>query len=224
MSRWTVQLQGREARFRRDRAARLLGTVALGLALVSWGCSVAPMPPDRFYPLGVVGASSPAGACRLPGVLVVNRPTADSLTDQRKMVYRPAGQSEELRRSDYFLWVDPPTALIQSRLVSYLQKRGVSETIVTPDLRAQADYALSGRIVEMHRSLGDSPTITLALDLSLLRVSDRQVLVQSSGVETRPAATIDDAIRAYESAAADLFDGFVAECQSRLSASGARSG
>lgn len=213
----TARLRSEEGRRRCHAIARLLGVFALGLALASVGCSVAPMPPDRFYHLGAVGSSSPAGACRLPGVLVVNRPIADSLTDQRSMVYRPAGDTQELRRSDYQLWVDPPTVLIQNRLVSYLKRRGVADTVVTPDLRAQADYALSGRIVEMHRSLGDPSTITLAMDLSLLRLKDRRVLVQSSGVETRPASSIDEAIPAYESAAANLFDTFVAECQSRLS-------
>lgn len=219
MTSSTVRPRSREAGIPRDAITRLLGVFALGLALAAGGCSVAPMPPDRFYHLGVVGASSPAGACRLPGVLLVNRPTADSLTDERSMVYRPAGDTKELRRSDYHLWVDPPTILIQNRLVTYLQKRGVSDTVVTPGLRAQADYALSGRIVEMHRSLGNPPTITLAMDLSLLRLRDRRVLVQSSGIETQSAASIDEAIRAYESAASNLFDAFVAECQSRLSAS-----
>jgi len=219
MKSLSVRPRSREARIPGHVIARLLGVFALGLALVALGCSVAPMPPDRFYHLDVVGASSPAGACRLPGVLVVNRPTADSLTDERSMVYRPAGDTKELRRSDYHLWVDPPTILIQNRLVAYLQKRGVSDTVVTPGLRAQADYAVSGRIVEMHRSLGDPSTITLAMDLSLLRLRDRRVLVQSSGVETQPAASIDEAIGAYETAAANLFDAFVAECQARLSAS-----
>ena len=219
MNSSTVGPRSRELPIQRNAIARFLGVLALALALASAGCSVAPMPPDRFYHLGAVGASSPAGACRLPGVLVVNRPTADSLTDQRSMVYRPAGDTQELRRSDYYLWVDPPTVLIQNRLVSYLQQRGVSDTVVTPDLRAQADYALSGRIIEMHRSLGDPATITLAMDFSLLRLKDRRVLVQSSGTETRAAASIDEAIPAYESAAANLFDAFVAECQSRLSVS-----
>lgn len=191
----------------------------LGVVLAGWGCSTASSPPDRFYDLTIASRKGGAGACRLPGVLLVNRPVADALTDERGMVFRPEGGSVELRRSAYHLWVDPPTILIQNQLAAYLKNRGVADTVVTPDLRSRADYALNGRIVEMFRSLGSPPTITLALDLSLVRLHDRRVLVQSSGVETQPAADFDQAVRAYEAAASSLFDAFLVECQNKLAAS-----
>jgi len=216
-----LTLWGRNRNTRKLNKSRVVWLLvgALGLACSGWGCSVAPMPPDRFYDLSRVATQSDAGACRVPGVLVVNRPVANSLTDERTMVFRPDRESPELRRSVYDLWVDPPTVLLQDRLAAYLGKRGVAATVVTPDLRAHADYALSGRVVEMYRSLGNSPSVTLALDLTLVRLRDHRVLVQSSGTETLPAADIDQAVRGYEIAASNLFEAFVMECQSELAGS-----
>ena len=193
--------------------------VALVLALGSGGCTSVASPPDRFYNLSIAEPSSGAGSCRLPGVLLVNRPVGNSLTGELGLVYRPEPGSPELRRHVYHLWAEPPTVMIQAELAAYLRKLGVADTIITPNVRARADYALNGRLVDMHRVMGDQPHINLAIDLSLVRLRDRKVLVQSSGVQALPAADIASAVKAYELAALALFDGFLEDCQRVLKAS-----
>ena len=200
------------------RARRVFIGVCV-LALAVWGCSSVSSPPDRFYDLKVRTSDGGAGACHVPGVLVVNRPQADALIDELGLVYRPEEDSPQLRRHVYHLWADPPTLMIQSELAAYLKKRGVADTVVTPGLRARADYALNGNIAEMHRVLGEDPTIVLALDLNLVRLRDRKVLVQSAGVVTLPAPDVAAATQAYGVAATSLFDQFLATCQRDLAAS-----
>ena len=135
------------------------------------------------------------------------------------LVYRPAPGSPELRRHVYHLWADPPTVMIQTELAAYLRTVGVADTIITPNVRARADFALNGRIVDMHRVMGDQPHVSLAIDLSLIRLRDRKVLVQSSGIQTLPAADVASAVQAYEVAALALFDAFLEDCQRVLKAS-----
>jgi ABC-type uncharacterized transport system auxiliary subunit len=197
-------------RFRVVRLAASLGVVA------ALGCASTASPPDRFYPLLVAAPTVGAGACRVEGVLQVNRPVADATTDQRNLVYQPDPTSAELRRHTFHLFTDVPSLLFQDELASYLRKAGVAPTVVTPDLRARADYALNTRIVTLHRVLGDPARAEIGIELSLVRLRDRKVLVQATESASLLAPDVESAVAAYGAAAGTLFDAFLRDCSRQL--------
>lgn len=195
------------------RAAPCLAGAALLLA-----CVGGPAPRDHFYR---IQAPAPAALAEpvFPGVVEVERFRADALTGGTRIVQRQAADSNELEPYAYHQWADPPTILLQNRLVAFLRETHAAPLVVTPELRAQADFAVLGRIAQLeHQTGGGSPRAVVELELAVSRESDRAVLLQRVYREEQPAAgpSIAQGVDAASAAVSAIFTRFLADAQAQV--------
>jgi ABC-type uncharacterized transport system auxiliary subunit len=112
-------------------------------------------------------------------VLEVDRFRAEALTGERPILYRHAEEGAEVRRHAYHRWVDSPTRMVQSQVARYLRAAGVAEAVVTPEMRANPDFVLSGTLVRLERVIGAGrPGVVVALQLGVVRESDHHLVFQ----------------------------------------------
>ncbi len=143
----------------------------LASVIVLAGCESTQVPQEHFYRLSVPLPEARAAA-PLSGTLVVQRFMGDGLTTQRPLVYASSESPNDLRQYNYHFWADPPPRMLQELTVEVLRSANVATRVVTPELRVQADYELSGKIKRLDHVLGDAPRVTVELEFTLFRVSD----------------------------------------------------
>ena len=83
--------------------------------------------------------------------IVVGLFAADGLYADRALVYAVDAEARELRQYHYQLWTDPPTRLLQRRLLVELREAGIAP-LVTDELAASQDaLRVSGVILRFDR-------------------------------------------------------------------------
>lgn len=191
----------------------LLPAAALALTTILAGClgSAPPVPRDHYYRIVV---SAPAAAKRnlLPGVLVVEPLQADGLLRERPLLYSLSGKPHEVQQHDYHYWSEAPPRMLQDQMVAYLRRSAIADSVVTPEMRVNADYRLSGKAKRLERLIGGGPPrVFVELELALVRVSDGSLLAIDSYSE-EIAATNGDvkaAVVALNQATARIFERFL---------------
>lgn len=156
--------------------------LAVGLAVAS--CAQPVVPEDHYYRLTIpppAAATSP----KFPGILEIERFSADGLTAGRSLVYSQASQPNALFEYHYHFWIEPPTVMLQETLVAYLRTAKLATVVVTPELRAQPDHVLAGKIKRLERVLGAKPAVVVEIELGLRRTRDGRLLhVNSYRIES----------------------------------------
>ncbi len=142
-------------------------------ALVSCGLLAAcgspqPVPEDRFFRLQAVYAAEPMNTRALPGTIEVDRFVADGLTSERAIVYSDADKPNQVKAYHYNFWIKPPTVMLRDELVAFLRTSQISDSVVTPEMRVAADYALTGKIKhleQVHMKAGHRTVLEIELGL-----------------------------------------------------------
>lgn len=167
---------------RHPAAANLFAAVtAAGVVLGLGACgSAPPVPEDRYYRLQAVYAGAPAGTALLSGTVEVDRFVADGLTSERSVVYSQAGQPNEVKAYHYHFWIKPPTVMLRDELVTFLREAKVAGAVVTPAMRVQADYVLTGKIKHLEQVTGEPNRTMLEVELGLRRPADGKLLFLKS--------------------------------------------
>ncbi len=215
-----------------------LSLIALALAGLTGltGCigSAPPIPRDHYYRVMVTPPSraaasqtasienasvlgrpgSRADIVAFPGVLSVAQLEAEGLLRERPLLYSTTGSATEMQQHDYHYWMDPPTRMLQLQLVDYLRASGLVQSVVTPELRIEADYEVSGRIKRLERLLGGGPTRVVAeLELSLVARANNELIVV--GTYRAEAIADDDGVEssvlALNQALGQVFERFLAD-------------
>jgi ABC-type uncharacterized transport system auxiliary subunit len=136
--------------------------LVLAAALALSACGAAPpVPEDHFYRLQAVYASDPLPSRLLPGTIEVERFVADGLTSERAIVFSEAGKPNQVKAYHYHFWIKSPTVMLRDELVSFLRASKISDAVVTPDMRVQAGYALTGKIKHLEQIRAKDQTRTL---------------------------------------------------------------
>ncbi len=200
------------------------------------GClgSAPPLPRDHYYRVMVSPPSRTAtsqtasleGAAALgqpgsraetvafPGVLSVVQFEAEGLLRERPLLYSATGGVTEMQQHDYHYWMDPPTRMLQLQLVDYLRASGLVQSVVTPGLRIEADYEVSGRIKRLERLLGGGPTrVVVELELSLVARADNELIVVGSYAAEALADNdgVESSVLALNRALGQVFERFLAD-------------
>jgi ABC-type uncharacterized transport system auxiliary subunit len=181
-------------------------------------CAGGPAPRDHFYRIETANPA-PLAAPVFPGTVEVERFRADALTGGVRIVKRQAADASELEPYPYHQWADPPTILLQNRLVGFLRQAQAAPLVVTPDLRARADFSVLGRIAQLeHQTGGGAPRAVVELELAVSRESDRALLLQRVYREEQPAAgpSVAEAVDAAGAAVAAIFTRFLADAQAQI--------
>jgi len=195
------------------RAAAWLAGGALVLA-----CAGAPAPRDHFYRIEAP-KPVPLAAPVFRGTVEVDRFRADALTGGSRILQRQTPGSSELEPYAYHQWADPPTIFLQTNLVDFLREMRAAPLVVTPELRAHSDFAVLGRIAQLeHQTGGGAPSALVELELTILRESDRAVLLQRVYREEMPAAgpSVGAAVDAASAAVNAIFRRFLADAEVQI--------
>lgn len=179
--------------------------MASGLA----ACTQPEIPQDNYYRLEVPAPAKQAQ--KLDGVLEVERFRADGLTSGRPIVYvKDRGQLSEYH---YHFWVEPPVDLLQDAMVDYLRAANIASHVVTPDLRMNEDYLLTGQIQRLERDVTSVEKVVVELDLGLKRLKDDQIIVLKSYkrelVQEQPG--VNGAVGAINTALQQIYDEFLSD-------------
>ncbi len=205
----------------RDGSAGLIGLRLLFVAMSATaliGCAPGPGPRDYFYRLDVPEPAQHLVPPPLNGTMLVARPRADALTGERHLLYRENGDASQVRRHAYHRWVESPTTLLQQQIAGYLRAAGIARMVVTPELRADADFLLTCRIVKLERVLDSPPHSAIELQLGLIRIADRRALMLKTYREAQPAAGngVAASVDAYNQALSKILEHFVEDSSQLL--------
>jgi ABC-type uncharacterized transport system auxiliary subunit len=166
------------------RPAILLAITAM---TVQGGCLSGPVPRDRFYRLEVPDATTRLELPRLRGRLLVDSIRGGAMTLERLMLYRNADDPSQVRRESYDQWVDPPPAMVQRALVQFLRSANAAREVITPEMRVEADFRLTGRLARFERLDGQgAPRAIIEVEFTLVRLEDRGLLLLKTYREEKP--------------------------------------
>ena len=123
----------------------------LGLLIALGGCASGPgIPETTFFRLPPPAAIA-AGETRLDAPLVIEAFYADGVHADQALLYALDPNGERLRAYHYQMWVDPPTRLLQRRLIRALDEAAVAP-LVTGRLPPKTEqYRLQMRIEAFER-------------------------------------------------------------------------
>ncbi len=183
------------------------------VAPVLAACAQPPLPQDHFYRLSVGAPDTPLAEPRFKGTLEVGRFVADGLTSGRAVVYSKADRPHELLEYHYHFWTEAPPTMLRDQLVDYLRAAKVTTMVVTPDMRVEPDYVLTGRIKRLEKINGSPPRAVVELELSLRRTANDELLFLGTyGVEARAGAdTVAAAVAAFNDALTEIYAKFTAD-------------
>lgn len=142
------------------------------------GCgSAAPVPQDKFYRLQAVSTAAPSATPKLDGTLEIERFSADGLTAGRPIVYAESDVPNQLLEYHYHFWTQPPTIMLQDELVTYLRAANYAKNVVTPEMRINPDYGLTGRIRRFEQVLGSPDAAVIEIEVGLRRIADGKLML-----------------------------------------------
>lgn len=200
--------------------------VAALLVLLLAGCGGAPAVPDfTWYRMPRPQPLEPHAAPLFGQPVVVEAFVADGIYAGQALVYALDPDAQRLRQYHYQLWIDPPTRVLQRRLLALLREARIAP-VVTDELPAsRAAIRVGGIILRLDRvptaDGGHSAVVALKLRADDI---DRQPLVDDYyRAEVRAAdATVQATVDAYGAALDDIFKRFDADLRARTERSHAR--
>lgn len=145
------------------------------------GCATqGPVPEDKYYRLQSVAAIAPLPAPILDGTLEVDRFTADGLTAGRPIVYVEDRDPNQLQEYHYHFWTQPPTIMLRDELVTYLRAVNAAKNVVTPEMRVEPAYVLTGRIRRLEQIKTSDEGAVIEMEIALRRPTDGKLLFLKS--------------------------------------------
>lgn len=185
---------------------------ALGGLLVTLACAAGPAPPDHFYRLEAGDPHRTFDPPPFPGTIEVRRFRSDAVVAERRMLVRRDGASPEIELEAYHWWTDSPPSAVQVELARFLRAARAADRVVLPEARVRPEYVVSGRILRLERIAGTvPPRVEVEVELSLVRESDRVLLVSETYLEEAEAGSsgVGEAAAAFGRALTRIFDRFL---------------
>ncbi len=130
--------------------ARSLLLIAMAVMLSSCA-QTSPVPDQTFYRLPPPKALPKSASEVFPLTIVVGTFAADGLYADRALIYALEPEARELRQYHYQLWTDPPTRLLQRRLVGVLRDAELAPLVIDALPASQPAVRISGAILRFER-------------------------------------------------------------------------
>lgn len=197
------------------RPLRFLSAITLLVALSVLGaCTQPPLPEDHFYRLSVPLPDKRFDAPLLPGILQVERFAAEGVLSGRALVYSEPGDKHELKEYYYHFWMEPPAVTLQNQFIKFMRNANISDTIVTPDMRLNPAYVMTGKIRRMERIVGDNQ-VAFEIEVGVKNAETNQVVsLDIYGVqEAAEGDTVKEAVKAMDRALAKVFQRVIDDMQ-----------
>jgi uncharacterized lipoprotein YmbA len=138
----------------------MVATVALA------ACSAPTVPDFTYYRLPRPEPLEPAPK-PLFGDVVVDVFAADGLFGDQALIYATDPSAQELRQYHYQLWTDPPTRVLQRRMIEQLRKTNVAGEITDELPASHPAIRISGVILRFDRAPNASGGFTATVALKL---------------------------------------------------------
>jgi cholesterol transport system auxiliary component len=185
---------------------------AAGFAVLVSACAQPLVPEDHYYRLEVTVAQA-LGKPPLGGTVEVERLAADGLTAGRPIVYSDAARPFEAKEYHYHFWTDPPGVMVQDQVVNYLRGAGLAERVVTPAVRIEPDFQLTGRVVRLEQIRGNAPKGVAEIEFRLRAMAgDRLLLLETYRAEVAARSdAVADAIVAINAALEQVLERFAGD-------------
>jgi len=173
------------------------------------GLPTHPVPQDRYYRIGVPPVET--GAPVFEGVLELDRLSAEGLTSGRAIVYSDSASPDLVQEYFYDYWVEPPSVMVRDALIAYLRRAGVAEAVVSPEVRAEANYTLAGRIDRMELVRGPEPKGVIDIELAITNArTGKLVMINSYALGVQAADnSVAAGIAAIDQGMAAVFERFL---------------
>ena len=187
---------------------------AMLLVLSACG-SAPPAPEDNYYRLQATFAGSNM-TNPLPGSIEIDRFVADGLTSERGLVYSDARTPNQVKAYHFHFWIKPPTVMVRDELVSFLREARVAKAVVTPELRVDADYVLTGKIEHLEQVTGQSERTVMEIELGLRSARDGKLMfLKTYRQENASAKGVAAAVDSLNTALSIVFADFVSDLSKR---------
>lgn len=193
------------------KAAALIVLASLLLA----GCGGAPTVPDfTWYRMPRPQALEPHAAELFEAPVVVEAFGADGLYADQALVYALDPGAQRLRQYHYQLWTDPPTRILQRRLLAMLREAGIAATVTDELPASRSAIRIGGTILRLDRvpiEAGGFAAV-VALKLRADAVDGRPLVDDYYRAEVAATdATIQSTVDAYGAALDIIFKRFDAD-------------
>ncbi len=188
--------------------------IVMGVASLQFlsACAVPSVPQDRYYRVDITNPA--AGSVLLPGVVETDRFSAVGLAAGRAIVYTTDEDALVLQEYNYDFWHEPPSIMLRDALIGFMRSANVATSIVTPEMRAEPDYLMSGRIQRLEVRRGSAPNMmTVELELAISDARNGAVLMVRSYRTDVPAtdASVEAAVVAANQAVNDIYGRFLSD-------------
>jgi len=193
------------------------GFLALAATVALAACSAPTVPDFTYYRLP---RPEPLEAAPKPlyGDIVVDVFAADGLYGDQALIYATDPGALELRQYHYQLWTDPPTRVLQRRMIEQLRKTGIAGEITDELPASHPAIRVSGIILRFDRAPNETGgfTATVALklradDASGVPMLDDYYRAEKPAADTTMRATVD----AYGAALDQVFAAFYADLRKK---------
>lgn len=126
--------------------------IAGAFAALLAGCGQTTAVPDHTYFRMPKSQALPRSEDQDFGIpVVVELFAADGLYADRALIYALDPEARELRQYHYQLWTDPPTRLLQRRLLVELREAGIAPLVIDELAASIAALRISGVILRFER-------------------------------------------------------------------------
>jgi cholesterol transport system auxiliary component len=189
----------------------LIATMALA------ACSAPTVPDFTYYRLP---RPEPLEAAPKPlfGDIVVDVFAADGLYGDQALIYATDAAAQELRQYHYQLWTDPPTRVLQRRMIEQLRKTNVAGVITDELPASRPAIRVSGIILRFDRAPNETGGFTATVALKLraddatgVPMLDDYYRAEKPAADTSMRATVD----AYGAALDQVFAAFYADLRKK---------
>ena len=136
--------------------------------LAMTACGTAPPIPDfTYYRLPVAQHGEPLARPLFKEPLVVDALAADGLYADKALIYALDPDAIELRQYHYQLWTDPPTRLLQRRLIARLRASQMAPLVVDSLPASEDAVRIGGVILRFDRLPTAAGEFIVAVTLNL---------------------------------------------------------
>ena len=188
--------------------------IALATLIALAGCGVATVPDFTYFRLPPPQPLAPESAPLLDAALVVDAFSADGVYGDQALIYALDPAALQLRQYHYQLWTDPPTRILQRRLLAQLRDANAA-TEVTDELPAsQPAIRIGGIILRLDRVPVANGGFNAVVALKLRAAGrDGVPLVDEYYRAEKPAdgSELNATVAAYGAALDEIFARFYAD-------------
>jgi ABC-type uncharacterized transport system auxiliary subunit len=199
--------------------------VSLAVALLLGGCHATRAPDFSYFrlPRPAEPVVAPAPAFDVP--VVVDAFAADGLYADQSLVYATDSSAHELRQYHYQLWVDPPTRLLQRRLIVQLRRAKLAGLVTDSLPASRPALRIGGVILRLDRvpRAGGGYEVAVTLKLRADRADDTPLIDEVYATREAAAdAHLASTVEAYATAIDRLMAKFQADLVARAEVDHAR--